>query len=96
MADFRLTPEAERDLELIWSYTAKQWSAKQADSYIDALTSAFAVLSKSPKSAPSCSHIRPGYRRWGVERHMIYFRESDSGIVIVRVLHDRMDAPSRL
>jgi toxin ParE1/3/4 len=53
-------------------------------------------LAQSPQTAPTCEHIRPDYRRWGVERHMIYFRVTDYGIAVVRVLHDRMDAPRHL
>ncbi len=37
----------------------------------DLLTAAFQMLSEAPKSVPSCDHIRPGYRRRNVERHMI-------------------------
>jgi toxin ParE1/3/4 len=46
--------------------------------------------------APTCDHIRQGYRRRNVERHMIYFRITDYGIAIIRVLHERMDAPHHL
>lgn len=96
MAEYRLTPAAEHDLESIWIYTVRQWSVEQADRYIDFLTVAFAELAASPKTAPSCEHIRPSYRRWGVERHMIYFRMTNYGIAIIRVLHDRMDASRHL
>lgn len=96
MAEYRLTPAAERDLESIWNYTVRQWGVEQADRYIDLLTEAFAGLADSPKTAPSCEYIRPGYRRWGVERHMIYFRVTDYGIAVIRVLHDRMDASRHL
>lgn len=96
MAEYRLSPAAERDLELIWTYTVRQWGVEQADRYTDFLTSAFAELADSPKTAPACDHIRPGYQRWGVERHMIYFRVTDYGIAVIRVLHDRMDAPRHL
>lgn len=41
MAEYRLSPAAERDLEGIWTYTAQQWGAKQADQYIDILTTTF-------------------------------------------------------
>ena len=47
-------------------------------------------------SAPACEHIRAGYRRRSVERHMIYFRITTYGIAIVRILHERMNAPRRL
>lgn len=96
MAEYRLTPAAERDLESIWVHTVREWGVEQAVRYIDLLTRAFASLAASPRAAPACDHIRPGYRRGSVERHMIYFRATDYGIAVVRVLHERMDAPRHL
>ncbi len=92
MAEFRLSPAAERDLEGIWRYTRDQWGLEQAERYIDMLTTTFQALAQSPKSAPACEHIRKGYRRRGVGRHMIYFRITAYGIAVIRVLHERMDA----
>jgi toxin ParE1/3/4 len=60
------------------------------------LTAAFQMLSEAPKAAPACDRIRAGYRRRNVERHMIYFRITDYGIAIIRILHERMDAPHHL
>ena len=74
MAECRLTPAALRDLENIWEYTAKQWNAKQAALYIDKLNACFDVLAQSPTVAPTCEHIRPGYRRQLVEHHAVYYR----------------------
>jgi len=96
MAEYRLSPAAERDLEGIWKYTRREWGLDQAERYTDLLTAAFQVLAESPKSAPACDHIRQGYRRRNVERHMIYIRITDYGIAIIRVLHERMDAPRHL
>ena len=96
MAEYRLTRAAERDLETIWSHTLQQLGAEQANRYTDILTAAFAELAQSPKTAPACDQIRPGYRRRSVERHMIYFRITAYGVAIVRILHDRMDAPCHL
>ena len=96
MAEYRLSPAAERDLVGIWRYTRREWGLQQADRYTDLLTEAFRVLAESPQSAPACDHIRQGYRRRNIERHMIYFRITDYGIAIIRVLHERMDAPRHL
>jgi toxin ParE1/3/4 len=96
VAEYRLTPAAERDLETIWTYTRQQWGIEQANRYIDILTAAFAELAQSPKIAPACDHIRPSYRRRSVERHMIYFRITTYGIAVVRILHDRMDVQRHL
>ena len=96
MPEYRLTPAAEGDLESIWTYTVRQWGVEQADRYIDILSAAFAELADAPKSAPTCDHIRPGYRRRSVEHHMVYFRVTNYGIAVVRILHERMDAPRHL
>ncbi len=96
MAEYRLTPAAEEDLEAIWEYTCQEWSMDQADRYIEQMTTVFAELAQSPKIAQACEHIRAGYRRYGVERHVIYFRIATDGIAIVRILHERMDASRRL
>jgi toxin ParE1/3/4 len=86
MAEYRLSPVAECDLEGIWQYTRREWGLEQAERYIDLLTAAFQLLAESPKSVPACDHIRQGYRRRNVERHMIYFRVTEYGIAIIRVL----------
>ena len=96
MAEYRLTPAAESDLEWVWQYTMQEWDVAQAHRYVDTLTAAFAELAEQPKSAAACDHIRPGYRRRSVERHMIYFRVTTYGVAIIRVLHDRMDSPRYL
>ncbi len=91
MAEYRLAPAAEHDLETIWLYTRKKWGVEQANRYSDILAAAFAELAHSPKAAPACDHIRSGYRRRSVERHTIYFHITPYGIAIIRILHDRMD-----
>lgn len=94
--EFRLAPAAERDLENIWRYTRQEWGPEQADRYVDLLVAVFGRLAEAPKSAPACEHIRVGYRRRHVGRHMIYFRITDYGIAIIRVLHERANAPRHL
>lgn len=59
MAEVRLSPAAERDLEDIATYTRDQWGTEQAGRYVDRLTDVFDELARAPKSAPACDHIRP-------------------------------------
>lgn len=96
MAEYRLTPAAERDLEAIWMYTHQQWGADQANHYTDTMTAAFAELAQLPTAAQACDHIRAAYRRKSVGRHAIYFRITAYGIAIIRILHEKMDAPRHL
>ena len=37
-AEYRLAPEAKRDLEAIWLYTLEEWGLEQANRYTDELT----------------------------------------------------------
>jgi toxin ParE1/3/4 len=96
MAEYRLSPAAEHDLESIWLYTCQQWSLQQANQYIDMLTATFDKLADSPLIASVCDHIRSGYRHYNAGRHMIYFRVTPFGIAIIRILHDRMDVSRHL
>ena len=43
-AEVRLSPEAERDMEVIWLYTFEQWGLDQAIQYTNDLTAAFSQL----------------------------------------------------
>lgn len=96
MPEYRVTRAAETDLEEIWRHTHKTWGLAQADRYIDKLAETFQYLAENPMQASACDHIRRGYRRALVENHVIYFRLADGGIDIIRVLHERMDAPRHL
>jgi toxin ParE1/3/4 len=91
MAEYRLSRAAINDLDSIWSYSAKRWGDDQADSYIEAITTAFSSLAQVPFIARACDHIRKGYRCFRVEQHIVYFRVTSYGIAIFRVLHSRMD-----
>ncbi len=89
-AEYRLAPEARRDLEAIWLYTLEEWGLEQANRYTDELTDVFTQLAVGPQLGTACDHIRTGYRRSRVGRHVVYYRMTDYGIAVVRILHDRM------
>lgn len=96
MAEFRLSPAAENDLDGIFHYTVQQWGFEQAVRYTQTLEKACAALAEAPGRAQDCSHIRSGYRRSAAGRHFIYFRIEDYGIAVIRILHQHMDAPRHL
>ena len=89
-AEYRLAAGAKRDLETIWLYTLEEWGLEQANRYTDELTDVFAQLAVGPQRGTACDHIRTGYRRSRVGRHVVYYRMTDYGIAVVRILHDRM------
>jgi toxin ParE1/3/4 len=96
LPQYRISPKATDDLEAIWLFSLQTWGLKQTETYIDAITSTFDFLAANPKIGPSCDHIRTGYRRHPIRRHMIYYRLTPDGIDIMRILHDRMQAKHQL
>ena len=95
-AEYRLSPAASRDLEAIWLYTPDGWGIEQAHHYTDEIAAAFSQLANQPQLGLACDYIRKGYRRSRVGRHAIYYRITDYGIAVIRVLHDRMDTARHL
>ena len=96
MAEYRLTPKAQRDLDGIFDYTVERWGLAQALRYTDLIEAACAKLAEAPLQSQDCALIRPGYRRRNVEQHAIYFRQTSYGIAVVRILHQSMDAARHL
>lgn len=95
-AEYKLSPKARDDMEAVWLYSFSQWGLDQAELYIDDLASAFSLLASNSRLGTACSIIRAGYRKYPTLRHVIYYRKTDYGIEIVRVLHDRQLATSYL
>ena len=93
MADYRLTRSAEADFQDIAAYTISKFGILQARRYRDGLERALAALAKHPLRGRAASDLAPGLRRWRYRSHVILFIPEAGGVLIVRVLHQRMDIP---
>ena len=96
MAEYRLSPRAQRDLDGVFDHSVAQWGLAQAMRYTDLIEAACIALADAPQRAQGCAHIRPGYRRHSVEQHVVYFKPTSYGIAVIRILHERMDAARHL
>ena len=77
MYNVRLSQLAEHDLEDIWLYTFNAWSYQQADKYQDELYEGVLRLAGDVNLGVAADHIRPGYRKYKVGRHLIFYLFSD-------------------
>jgi len=91
MPDYRLSEEADRDIYAIALYTLENWNEAHADRYIIGLHNTFQRLAAKPRLGIRCDDIRPGYFRRRYRSHMVFYKEAQNGILIVRVLHAQMD-----
>ncbi len=96
MSGFRLRERAKADLRSIGRYTHVTWGREQRNRYLAQLDAAFHLLAQEPQRGRACDDIRPGYRKYHVGRHLIFYRETATGIEIIRVLHDQMDIETHL
>jgi toxin ParE1/3/4 len=93
---YELTPLARFDMREIWAYSAQQWGRRRANRYIRDLTVAIENLAKDPYLGVNADEVRLDYRKHVFGSHLIYYSLSATGVIVVRVLHQQMDALSRL
>jgi toxin ParE1/3/4 len=87
---FRLSRLAEADLLSIGTYTLRNWGEGQTIRYIDELEVCCQQLVDHPASGRSCDDSRPGLYRREQGKHVIFFRREPQGILVSRILHERM------
>ena len=91
MPPFCLTTKALEDLKSIGRFTENKWGRDQRNKYLTMLDSTFNSIAHQPGVGTICDYIRPGYRKYHVGRHLIFYRQGDTCIEIIRILHDSMD-----
>lgn len=89
------TQSAQCALDKIWDYIAKDNSAA-ADRVLDIIGHKSLQLAKSPAMGEACPQIAEGLRQSTAQPfpYVIFYRPTDDGILIVRVLHGHRDVPA--
>jgi toxin ParE1/3/4 len=90
VAKFRFSRRAEADLLSIGEYTLRKWGETQAARYLGELEDCCLMLARNPALGRLCEHVRPGLRRFEHGRHVLFYRQEPRGILISRILHQRM------
>ena len=96
MTAYKLQPEAEKDLEDIWHYTAKKWGVEQAMQYVDAFDEAFQFLADNPLVGRERTEFTPTVRIHSFQKHRIVYISDGSGVIIIRLLYAHMDIDGQL
>jgi len=93
---FVLSPAAEIDLDDIWDYSVENWGERQAERYIRMIQDTIIGLTVGTQFSQSAQHVRPGFRKVLVGTHVLFFKEDDKLIDVIRILHQRMDSTHHL
>jgi len=92
MARTILSKSAQSDIVAIADYTIKNFGIKQARKYRDSLISCFEDLSNRPERGRLYLHKDDTLvLRYRHKSHVVFYKRTNTGILIIRVLGERMD-----
>ena len=92
MRGIRVSHFAERDLDDIWLYVAKNsGSLEIADTLINSITETFPLLAQAPEAGTRRDEISLGARGFPVGNYIVYYCEVEHDVVISRVMHGMRD-----
>ena len=87
MKRYRVSKDAERDLDEVFAYWAGRAGAKIADQLIDFLTERFWIIGEYPDSGRECGNSAPGAKCFPAGKYLIYYRKVRSGVEIAHIFH---------
>jgi toxin ParE1/3/4 len=98
MAKYHFTNKAVEDLTNIWNYTFETWSERQADMYYNMLIESCQKIVENPwLYGFKYDEITEGLRGYRANKHIIFYQIlQDDEILIIRILHQRMDLKRRM
>jgi len=85
MANYRISPNAQDDLERIWRYGVEHWGVAAADAYFGAFFKHFEELVDHPRRYAEID-IRPGYRRSLCGKDSVFYRIDGDIVEIMAIL----------
>ena len=91
-----LTKRAREDYRQILLYSFLTWGERQQIAYNAALLRALEIIGNNPNIGRAIGEVRPGYRAYPVEQHIILYRIRSGRVSVSRIIHSRMDARQAL
>lgn len=94
--ELRFARDAEDDLRSILEYSLVTWGARQQDERVLAFSTAFESILRFPRLGRISHEVDQDLRALLVGEHYIYYRVDEASVLVVRILHERMDVTSHL
>jgi len=91
-----LTDEAQRDLRGIAARGRDDWGVEAAARHHAAILRQLELLGSFPLLGRIADDLAGGVREIGVPPHRAYYRVETDVISVLRILHERMDAPRHM
>jgi toxin ParE1/3/4 len=88
---YRISEDAERDLDEIFLYWANRASLEAAGRIIDRITERFWLLGKHPNAGKLAGNIAPGVKCFPAGKYLIYDCSTRRGTDILHIFHGARD-----
>jgi len=87
----RLSNPAKKGLQLIADYSQQVWGATQKRKYLNLIRKSLRQLNLMGNVGIKRDDIVKGLYCLPVQKHIIFYRESDKKFIVIRILHSQMD-----
>jgi toxin ParE1/3/4 len=91
-----LTEIARDDLKSIRRYSQRTWGPERTLQYLAGLRETMKGLVGGTVVSRQRDDLKPGLRMTVSGRHCVFFEMNESRVLVLRVLHDKMDYPRHL
>jgi toxin ParE1/3/4 len=91
VANFRLSERAASDLLAIYADSESRFGSYQAEAYLAGLERIFGLLADFPRIGRDVADLRPGYRRFRFQAHLVFYSEDAGGVFIRAIVHEARD-----
>lgn len=95
MKRWEFTPQAKTDLLELAHYIAND-SLDAADRFLELIDDKCKMLAEHPQLGPERESLVPSLRSFAVGDYLIFYRPTDSGIEVIRVLSGYRDLDTLL
>jgi toxin ParE1/3/4 len=92
----QLTEIAQADLKSIRRYSERRWGSEQTGHYLSALQNTMKRLAAGTTASRARDDLRPGLQMVASGRHCIFFEPDEHRVLVIRILHQRMDFPNHV
>ena len=82
---------AQRDFASAAEWSMAQWGARQTRRYLDFIEAQIQRIAENPMLGSDAELPRPGLRKIGAGRHMIFYVADDREVQIVRIMGQQQD-----
>jgi toxin ParE1/3/4 len=84
---YRVSEDAERDLDEIFLYWAERVSVEIADRVVERITERFWLLGEHPEAGRVADEIAKGVKCFPAGNYLIYYRKTRRGTDILHIFH---------